>query len=54
MQEHVMSDEMKLFFGKLVEFKNYTKERGVKTKGAEHLVWVEVWERLDEIIKEKQ
>jgi hypothetical protein len=51
LQEHVASDEMKLFFTKLLDLKKFVQ---TKYQKSEHPVLKEVFDKLDEIIKEKQ
>ena len=53
-ETHVASPEMKLFFEKLLGLKKESKEKSESKKGSEGLVWKEVHDRLEQIIREKQ
>lgn len=64
MQEHVMSDEMRLFFGKLLELKEFVSrdkkrwsnwDQSCQVSLAIHTHMIdEIYQRLDAIIKEKE
>lgn len=59
-KEHVMSDEMKLFFGKLLELKEFVRYEARACQDASYCdtycseILENVYEKLDAIIKEKK
>lgn len=50
-QEFFPSDDLKLFFDNLLKVKQYVKEAAACTENA---VIKDIYEKLDQIIKEKQ
>lgn len=52
---HQASENMKLFFDKLLHVKRYCEESSSKSRfRSEKEIWQEIYELLDEIIKEKK
>ena len=53
-ETHVASPEMKLFFEKLLKLKAFMKEQTLSDEGVSQSDFIDIYERLDDIIKEKQ